>query len=283
MGAQPGSINNSAGDELQDEQHGPQRLRALPAGSRVLIFGDSWAEDNLQSEGIFAGVQGWPIHLAGLLQLPIAGNFARGQSESSSLRKQLEVATQALGGELPWSQFIVVLHSGGNDFIGAEKDYNPFAQDNFWLAHCTWGFQKKAREVLGNLRTFLEALRCLGCRRFLVSDLPFTSAIPALAVAQLARVNKRGHLVNGNLGEMLHDFRASHGTDKGDLDVVRVPEVEVVNSLVVAAGRSARSLFLRDHFHPTQDTHHKLAQAIACRLSVAEPPGAATAQSGDGQ
>ncbi|CAJ1376230.1 unnamed protein product [Effrenium voratum] len=41
-----------------------------------------------------------------------------------------------------------MLVTRGNDFIGAEKKYNPFAKDNFWIPHCTWGFKKKALEVL---------------------------------------------------------------------------------------------------------------------------------------
>merc|ERR1719215_1436460 len=109
----------------------------------VIIFGDSWAEDNTHvKEGLFQGVRGWPTHLAASMDTTIIGNFAVGQSESKSLFQQLQRATKVLGKDAEWSQYVVMLHSGGNDFIGAEKGYNPFAAGNFWIPHCTWGFKR---------------------------------------------------------------------------------------------------------------------------------------------
>eukprot|EP00913_Durusdinium_trenchii_P031500 g29492.t2 len=96
---------------------------------------------------------------------------------------------------------------GRNDFIGAEKNYNPFAQGNFWIPHVTFGFRKKALEVLSNLEAFLKALADLGCQNFLVSDLPFTSVVPALQMARLARVNKRGRWMSQEMEKMLKDIR----------------------------------------------------------------------------
>lgn len=243
-------------------------MPSLAEAKAVAIFGDSWAEDNAHvSSGLFAGVQGWPMHLANAIDIPVAGNFAKGQSSSSSLLKQLEVADTELSTDpaLQWSDLLVVLHSGGNDFIGAEKNYNPFAQDNFWLPHCMWGFRKKAEEMLLNLRNFLDVLHRRGCRKFLVSDLPFTSAVPVLTVARVARVNKRGQWLTKRIREMVTEFSASCSEADGPCTVAFVSEVQALNSLAALSGGCAGiapvSLFLKDAFHPTDEMHRRLAEA----------------------
>lgn len=247
---------------------------SLLEAKAVAVFGDSWAEDNAgASSGMFAGVQGWPMHLARMLDLPVAGNFARGQSESASLPKQLEVADQQISvKDTPhWSDLLVVLHSGGNDFIGAEKNYNPFARNNFWLAHCTWGFHKKAEEVVTNLHNMLLSLYARGCRRFLVSDLPFTSAVPALVVARMASVNQRGDWMSNRIREMLAEFSASCASAGAACSVVLVSEIAALNRLAGisagCAGSASAKLFLRDAFHPTDETHRRLAEEHAAVLA----------------
>eukprot|EP00440_Ansanella_granifera_P050256 gb/GFBE01054473.1/.p1 GENE.gb/GFBE01054473.1/~~gb/GFBE01054473.1/.p1 ORF type:complete len:326 (+),score=53.15 gb/GFBE01054473.1/:1-978(+) len=246
----------------------------LPASTPVLIFGDSWAEDNGEvASGILAGVQGWPVQLARQLGLPVAGNFSRGQSSSSSLPQQLEEAVAVLGNSYAWNRSLVVLHSGGNDFIGAERNYNPFAADNFWIAHCTWGFHRKAREVLANLRSFIQALLCLGCRRFLVSELPFTTAVPALWVARAVGVNRRGEWLHNEMDRMLQDLqRTTVACGAGCApEIARVPEVEILNTFVGANGGcccTVQRLFRQDLFHPSHELHGFLAEAVASMLKL---------------
>mmetsp|Transcript_23392 Transcript_23392/g.59789 ORF Transcript_23392/g.59789 Transcript_23392/m.59789 type:complete len:276 (-) Transcript_23392:394-1221(-) len=239
----------------------------VPNLSGVVIFGDSWAEDSSKVDtGLFAGVSGWPVHLARKLRLPIVGNFAVGQSESRSLTHQLRTAVHQLGRQATWSEYLVILHCGGNDFIGAERGYNPLKKDNFWLAHCTYGFKKKAEEVMQNLRTFLDALHAHGCRNFLVSELPFTTAVPVLNVARLAFVNRRGRWLAERLAGMLQDFEEAYNDNSNDsgpgsvVRAVQVPEVSVLRCCVKSTSRRSRSeLFLRDMFHPTDDFHRLLA------------------------
>ncbi|CAE8686661.1 unnamed protein product [Polarella glacialis] len=241
----------------------------LPAGTPVVIFGDSWAEDHsASSEGVLAGVQGWPVQLARQLGLPVVGNFARGQSSTASLQDQLQTATaeSALGHSAEtWGRCLVVLHSGGNDFIGAEKKYNPFAPGNFWIQHCTWGFKSKAREVISNLKFFIQSLMDLGCQRILVSEPPFTSSVPALCIAQMVGINRRGRWVREQLELMLQELRASGAAG---VEIARVPEVELLDFWVSRVGKRGcvGRLFRRDLFHPSQELHGYLAQAVACML-----------------
>eukprot|EP00931_Biecheleriopsis_adriatica_P066203 TRINITY_DN40602_c0_g1_i1.p1 TRINITY_DN40602_c0_g1~~TRINITY_DN40602_c0_g1_i1.p1 ORF type:complete len:312 (+),score=68.42 TRINITY_DN40602_c0_g1_i1:61-936(+) len=243
------------------------KTQLLSEAKAVAIFGDSWAEDNSHvSSGVFAGVQGWPVHLAKAINLPVAGNFAKGQSASSSLLAQLEAAETQLNNDpdLQWPDLLIVLHSGGNDFIGAERNYNPFAKDNFWLPHCMWGFRKKAEEVFLNLRNFLEILYKLGCRKFLVSDLPFTSAVPVLSIARLARVDKRGRWLSRRIREMVEDFNACCAAAGEPCTAAFISEVEALNDLAATsggcAGSASVSLFLVDAFHPSHETHRRLAE-----------------------
>jgi len=245
--------------------------RALPAHTPLLIFGDSWAEDNTElTSGPLAGVQGWPGQLAEKLRLQVEGNFARGQAASSSLMQQLEAAKASLEGRDIWSKCLVILHSGGNDFIGAEKNYNPFAPGNNWIPHVTFGFRKKAVEVLTNLQTFLKALAELGCEQFLVSDLPFTSVVPALQMARLARVNKRGRWMSQQMESMLQDVRESSAEKGKDVQIGHVREAELLNCLVGPFGNiCARcGLFVTDLFHPSTDLHGRMAEAIAATVTV---------------
>jgi len=216
---------------------------------------------------LFAGVTGWPKQLADILGLPVAGNFAKGQSETRSLMKQLERAVKELGPKPDWENLLVILHTGGNDFIGAEKNYNPFAKHNFWIKHCTWGFQKKKREVIQNIWEFIGTIHDLGCCRFLVSHLPFTSKVPALRLAKVVCVDTNGHKINSQLDEMLTCFSEKR---RAKLDMACVPEAENLNTIVSSCPerRKARTkrLFLRDRFHPSQELHRQLAEAVAARI-----------------
>jgi len=246
---------------------------------KVVIFGDSWAEDQGKTTtGLFAGVQGWPVHLAGMMRLPVAGNFARGRSETPSLTGQLSAAKAALGtSRAEWEKLVVILHAGGNDFIGAEKHYNPFAINNFWLAHCTWGFTKKATEVVGNLKRFLDELCVLGARCFIVSDMPFSSAVPILTLAKVGHIDRRGRWLSQCMHDMLSQFEAQNASDGQLLHVVRVPEVHVLNLLkALSASHKPGAAFLKDRFHPTQEMHSRIAEVIACHLQQ-------TAEQADGQ
>merc|ERR1712032_582255 len=159
---------------------------------------------------------------------------------------------------------------GSNDFIGAEGNYNPLKRNNFWLAHCTFGFRRKAEEVVTNLWEFLETLHCMGCRWFLVADLPFTSSIPALGVARVAHVNKRGCWLSEQIENMLVEFRARHAGGDDAVNAARIPERIALNRIVeerlATPGGRARDLFLKDWFHPTNDMHEMLAESIAARL-----------------
>mmetsp|Transcript_79345 Transcript_79345/g.97039 ORF Transcript_79345/g.97039 Transcript_79345/m.97039 type:complete len:301 (-) Transcript_79345:257-1159(-) len=263
--------NSSHAPDVLQVQSPLQLKRTLPAHTPLLIFGDSWAEDNSElTSGPLAGVKGWPGQLADHLQLSVEGNFARGQAASSSLMQQLEAAKASLEGRDVWGKCLVVLHSGGNDFIGAEKNYNPFAPGNFWIPHVTFGFRKKALEVLTNLEAFLTALVELGCRQFLVSDLPFTSVVPALQIARLARVNKRGQWISKQMEMMLQDMQAASAARGQDIQIGHVREAELLNCLVRPLGNlCARcGLFVTDLFHPSTDLHGRMAQAIATTVNV---------------
>jgi len=220
--------------------------------------------------GPLAGVKGWPSQLAEQLRLRVEGNFARGQAASSSLMQQLEAAKESLKGRDIWSKCLVVLHSGGNDFIGAEKNYNPFAPGNNWIPHVTFGFRKKASEVLTNLETFLKALAELGCTQFLVSDLPFTSVVPALQMARLARVNKRGRWMSQQMEMMLKDMREASTAKGREIQIGHIREAELLNLLVRPFGNicSRCGLFVSDLFHPSTELHGHMAEVIAKTVKV---------------
>mmetsp|Transcript_42540 Transcript_42540/g.77247 ORF Transcript_42540/g.77247 Transcript_42540/m.77247 type:complete len:299 (+) Transcript_42540:64-960(+) len=248
---------------------------------QVVIFGDSWAEDQSETTtGLFAGVQGWPVHLAGMMKLPVAGNFAKGRSETPSLAGQLSAAKAALGtSPALWEKLVVILHAGGNDFIGAEKHYNPFATGNFWFAHCTWGFTKKATEVIENLKSFLEELCTLGARCFIVSDMPFSSAVPILTLAKVGHVDRRGRWLSHRMHDMLSRFEAERADGGRLLHVVRIPEVHILTLLkTLSASRKPGAAFLKDRFHPTQEMHARMAEVIACHLQQTRPEERAEGQ-----
>lgn len=249
----------------------------LAAQTPVLIFGDSWAEDNADlMSGVLAGSQGWPVQLAHKLEFPVVGNFSKGQSSSSSLPAQLQQAKTAFGEGPVWRRSLVIVHSGGNDFIGAEKNYNPFTADNFWIPHCTWGFKKKAMEVICNLTSFVRQVAALGCNKFLVSELPFTSAVPALWIARLVGVNERGQWMHRQMLQMLEDLQVSYSSEDNaaGVDVGLVPEVEIINSILGdSAGRCCcccgnKRFFRQDLFHPSNELHAYVADAVVGMLKL---------------
>merc|ERR1712032_1047780 len=120
-------------------------------------------------------------------------------------------------------QTVVIVHSGGNDFIGAELGYNPFKTGNNWVPRILWRFPKALRATLHNLAQFLDCLVAEGFSRFLVCDIPATPTLPVMQLARLASIRSKCCVGIKGLDRMLADFRERHSS--AGVQIARVPEV----------------------------------------------------------
>jgi len=235
-----------------------------------LIFGDSLAEDQSHvTSGKYTSYRPWPARVPARLGLRLAGNFAKKKTESKSLMRQLNLAREVLRDSVmeQRAQTVVIVHSGGNDFIGAELGYNPFKAGNNWLARLLCSFPAALRTILTNISDFLDCLVADGYRRFFVCDIPATSAIPVLQIARLAGIDAKGRMAAQGLDDMLEDFRERHKPVA--VRAARVPEVQLLEDVFAEEANAhgwlaaARSLFLADFFHPSNTCHARLVDRFA--------------------
>jgi hypothetical protein len=239
---------------------------ALPNNIQgFVLFGDSWFDAELTTD-----YRPWPVQLAEKLKLPVY-SYATHQSQSSSLGTQLERARA----EVPKEQrpnLLCLIHTGGNDFIGAEKNYNPFARRNCWPWWITGGFARRIRGVLANIEDLIDNLVDAGFRSFGVADLPFTSSIPALWIAILVRINHRGRRTDRALDELAERVQGRHaGVTCTRFNTKAVLDREVVarrrsclrSCLLARCCRQRRDpLFLGDLFHPSNFLHAQMAEVF---------------------
>jgi hypothetical protein len=246
-----------------------------------VLFGDSWFDP-----GIAANYRPWPVQLAEKLKLPVY-SYACHQSQSSSLGSQLERACA----EVPKEQrpnLLCLIHTGGNDFIGAEKNYNPFARRNCWPWWITGGFNRRLKGVLGNIETHIDELVAAGFRSFGVADIPFTSSIPVLWIAVLVRINYRGRRADRDLDELAERVQARHGgvmctrfntRSVLEREVTERRRSRLRSCLRARCCRQRREpLFLGDSFHPSNYLHGQMAEVFMrqIRSSIAQSPAEST-------
>ena len=246
----------------------PARAPEVPIQNNIqgfVLFGDSWFDSKFKTD-----YRPWPVQLAETLKLPVY-SYATHQSQSSSLGTQLERARA----EVPKEQrpnLLCLIHTGGNDFIGSEKNYNPFARRNCWPWWITGGFARRIRGVLANIEDLIDNLVDAGFRSFGVADLPFTSSIPALWIAILVRINHRGRRSDRALDELAERVQARHDgvtctrfNTKAVLDreVVERQRSRLRSCLRARCRRQRRDpLFLGDLFHPSNFLHGQMAEVF---------------------
>lgn len=265
-------------DELLNDVLAPSPLKnTMEHSKEVLIFGDSLAEDRSHvTAGRYKGYQPWPARIPERLGMRLAGNFAKGKSESKSLMAQLNVARKTLQNNTmeQRAQTTVIVHSGGNDFIGAELGYNPFKAGNNWLPRMLWSFADASQNAFQNISDFLDCLVADGYRRFLVCDIPATSAVPVLQIARLASIDAKGRMASKWLDDMLAEFCQRHKCVA--VRAARVPEVQFLEDIFAEEAllngwlAAARSLFLVDFFHPSNTCHARVVERVAEMLCPAE-------------
>merc|ERR1719359_1248891 len=158
----PGSCSSAPPDAPSAGAARSETGAEPPCG--LVLFGDSWFDEDFQP-----GYRPWPVLVAGKLKIPVY-NCARHASESTCLRRQLARAEEVVPRQ-GREQMMCLVHVGGNDFIGAQKNYNPFARGNCWPWFITGGFRRKLDRVAEHIQVMLEALFAAGFRRFGVADI----------------------------------------------------------------------------------------------------------------
>lgn len=253
-------------------------LNPLPHDAKVIVFGDSWSDEE----------HDWPAQTAKQLGLDHQ-LWGKGGSVTQDLLPQLENATDhglAINGN-----DLYVVHSGGNDMLmgwtnlSHDVDIAEIALANIPQVILSMKYPKifsvHANETIDNLMAFVHELTVRGAKRIIVSEAPITSAVPLFNVgasiaSQILKdepnfFNTRGHYMNDKLNGRVDIFRTTHP----GVDVGVVHEVHALNGFVEGSILDIDNIKpVADHYdqtfyHPSALGALKLAMAVAKNLTVA--------------